>query len=1417
MTMQLKYIQQTIAFISKNGYETDHIEFLKSTAVFLGNLFGVNFVLIDKYTSKSPDTIETIAFYENGGFKPNFVYKLANTPCETIINKKFCAYPSNVKNNFPKDNFLRQKNIESYIGKPLWNSKMEPLGLICFMDTKQKSEKEVTNIEMVLDIIAIKIEEVLEKLLFEEQLNLKIHELKTAKEKAEKSEQQLKEAQQIANLGHWELDIQNNKLFWSDEVYRIFDLRPQELKASEDLFMKLIHPDDIAKYQKVYAHALINKKPWEIKYRLLFKSGKIKHILGKGHIEFDEKGKPLFSIGTILDNTSQTIIENELIKAKETAEKNEEKFKKLSNLIFEGIAITENVGVILECNNILLEMFGYSQKEIIGKNIIELLFHKKYHEIIRNKRKKLHTLPFEIEGIRKDGTVFPVEIEARNIDLGNSKINRLITFRNLTLRKKTQFENKKLSIAIEQSANTVLITDTDGNIEYTNPKFTEITGYTAAEVFGKNPRVLKSGAQPKEFYINLWQTISEGNTWKGQMKNKSKFGNFYWEQVTITPIKDETGKILSYLAIKEDITTKKEAEENLVRATEEIAKNEKKFRELYEKSGDAILIIKNGVFVDCNQATIDMFGYKDFEEVLNLQPSDISPIFQPDGSKSKEKSDEMLKIISQKGTHRFEWWHKKQDGKIFPVEVLLTAIENEPNKQTVHCVWRDITNRKLAEEKIQKQIAQYKLLSDDYLSQNTALMQLSNELSEKNRLLLESKDRFINLFDQNPVPLWEQDFSKVIKLLNEKKAETDDLITYLDENPDFVSTCISNIKILHVNIAALKLFGVKNTEELKAHLGKTNNKKALEVLKRELVSIGSNKRTFSDETKLSRKDGSPIFALIKSVIIDDYGTSIASVIDVTAQRNVTNELQKAKEIAEKSENSLNEAQKIANIGSYELDFSTGLWKSSPTLNDIFGIDEAYPKNFKGWLQIVHPEDLQMMERYLEKNITENREEFNKEYRIIRNADKQIRWVHGLGKLELDVQGNLKGLIGTIQDISEKRQILNDLIIAKEKAEESGRLKTEFIQNMSHEIRTPMNGILGFSELLDNPDLSDEKRKRFVEIIKSSTNQLLHIIDDIMEISVLETKQIKAEVNPVCLNDLLQELHTVFNIKATNKNIALVLKNGLTNQESTILTDQNKLNKVLSNLLENALKFTDEGYVELGYKLNKESRSPKLEIFVKDSGIGIEPEKHELIFDRFSQAEKELSKKVGGLGLGLSIAKENAELLGGKITVVSQLGNGAAFLVTIPYKPINMIPNITIEKEKASDKNEKYTILIAEDEEVNFMVLEILLEDKMKLPCTIIHAKDGLEAVAYCKNNPTIELVLMDIKMPKMDGHEATKRIKEFRPNLPIIAQTAYSTLEDKEKAILAGCNDFISKPISKDVLSAVINNYLLADKNNHSS
>jgi len=427
----------------------------------------------------------------------------------------------------------------------------------------------------------------------------------------------------------------------------------------------------------------------------------------------------------------------------------------------------------------------------------------------------------------------------------------------------------------------------------------------------------------------------------------------------------------------------------------------------------------------------------------------------------------------------------------------------------------------------------------------------------------------------------------------------------------------------------------------------------------------------------------------------------------------------------------------------------------------------------------------------------------------------------------DKKGKIISGIGIVEDITTQKQAENEiraaneeltattdalkgsnseLIVALKKAEESDRLKTEFLHNMSHEIRTPMNGILGFSKMINDPSLSIKKREYYANIIINSGNRLMRIIDDILEISQLGTKQVTILNEAHCLNDLLLELFSIFDVRAKENKTPLYLKKELSDAASMIYTDRVILNKILKNLLENALKFTNKGFIELGYILVKTRLGVSLQIYVKDTGIGIARNKQGVIFERFSQEEKELSQKVGGLGLGLSIAKENTELLGGEITLKSEKGKGATFFVTIPYKPANFEAEIKSTENNSINKS-NYSVLIVEDEEINYLYVETLLEtfqDGIKT----LHAKNGEEAIETCKNNSDIDLILMDLKLPIMNGYEATKQIKKLRPDLPIIAQTAYTAQGDMGRAILAGCDDFISKPIAAEDFNEMMRQYL---------
>jgi len=630
----------------------------------------------------------------------------------------------------------------------------------------------------------------------------------------------------------------------------------------------------------------------------------------------------------------------------ERNDKTEEKFTNLSNLTFEGILIHDQ-GVIIDINLSFESMFGYTRKELVGKNSIDLLFQKKHHKLILKSIDKNYTRPFEIEGIRKDASVFPLEIEARGFVSNNG------------------------------------------------------------------------------------------------------------EKLRVSALRDVTERRVATKALK---------------------KSEKKFREIFEKSSDAILIIKNGAFIDCNHATVELLGYKLKETFLNSHPSKLSPEFQPDGQKSKQKAEEMMALALKNGTHRFEWMHTKSDGKIFPVEVLLTTISNESSKQVIHCVWRDITERKATEKALKE--------------------------------------------------------------------------------------------------------------------------------------------------------------------------------------------------------------------------------------------------------------------------------------------------------------------------------------ALDKAKESDKLKSAFLANMSHEIRTPMNGIIGFSEFLLEPNLSEKGRKGYAEVVIACSKQLLSIVNDILDISKIEAGTIQLNYENVNINELLEDLYTFYQPKAKECKLDLSCNKGLEHVKSVVEIDKTKLNQVLINLLSNAFKFTEDGSIAFGYQLVEDT----LEFYVKDTGVGIDEKHKNKIFDRFFQEKFKLNKLHKGTGLGLPISKTFVELFGGELWYTTHT-KGTTMYFTIPYSTKEVpTTSVFIEEKPAAiqAKDKDLTILIADDEAYNMMYMNELFS---RTNFKIIEAQNGKQAVELFTSNSEIDIILMDIQMPVMNGIEAMELIKEIKPTIPIIALSAFAMESDKKNALDHGFDAYLPKPLDRKLFFNTIKKY----------
>lgn len=520
----------------------------------------------------------------------------------------------------------------------------------------------------------------------------------------------------------------------------------------------------------------------------------------------------------------------------------------------------------------------------------------------------------------------------------------------------------------------------------------------------------------------------------------------------------------------------------------ELKENEERLRHLFDDSADATLLIENNSFVDCNKATLDILRMDSKKSVLNTHPSLLSPEFQPDNRLSREKAEEMMNIAFEKGSHRFEWVHKRANGESFYAEVLLTKIKHR-QKHLLHCVWRDITERKNAEKALKASEESYKFLFEGA--------------------------------------------ADGILIGNEKGI------------------------IINANASIEKITGYKIDELLGKSISILFPKDILneKPLRYDLVLAGE---TVLNERSLRRKDGTHVVIEMNTKKVGD-GRLQAYIRDITSRK---------------------ESEK----------------------------------------------------RIIEKNI-----ELQATKEKLKRSNSELRWLNNA----LETQKE-------------------ELRIAKEKAEESDRLKSAFLANMSHEIRTPMNGILGFAELLKEPELTGQQQNKYVEVIQESGERMLTIINDLVDISRIEAGQVEVNVAPFDLNRLMDSLYAFFTPETQVKHIRLSYTKSVADGEFIIKSDEPKVTQILTNLIKNAIKFTEEGHVSFGYKVHE----GRVEFFVKDSGIGIHPDFKDDVFQRFKQATSLNSVYHAGAGLGLSISKAFVEMLGGQIGFDSEVGNGTRFYFTI---------------------------------------------------------------------------------------------------------------------------------------------------------
>ncbi|MFT5376240.1 MAG: two-component system sensor histidine kinase/response regulator, partial [Candidatus Latescibacterota bacterium] len=1179
------------------------------------------------------------------------------------------------------------------------------------------------------------------------------------------------------------------------------------------------------------------------------------------------------------------------------ARRREERFRSVLESTPDGMIIVGTSGRIVLVNARIEEMFGYGREELIGQPIEMLVperFRPNHQSQLKGYTRNPHLRQMgeghELYARCKDGSEFPTEISLNPIQGGDGQI--LAAIRDISVRKEYELELKKLSHAVEQNPAAIFITDAKGRIEYVNDQFVEITGYSSEEAIGQNPRLLKSGQMPEDFYKDLWQTVLAGKVWSNELPNRAKDGREFWVSESISPITDTRGEVTHFVAILEDVTEKR--------------LEQQKFRTVFNAPQDAILLFDGEGIVDCNKATATMLGYERTDQVIGLNPYDISPETQPDGRSSDEKGQEMVGLAVENGFHRFEWMYQKKSGESFPVDISLTAVELN-GRPIVLALCRDLSASKELEAQLQESREQLDLAMEaaglglwDFRPQTDQLFindQWAEMLGHKKEEIGEYVDEWANrihpediestwalygdhaagntpiyrsehrlrckddtykwildigrvavrdgegqpvrvvgihmdIHEQKSMQLRLEQLTQQAQTQARRDAGLAELTANLQGNlsanevatralssiVDFIDAPVGTLYVLeeddllhrraeHAQPTARE--ATRNFAIGSGSIGQAAHSRQVRITAGEHVSIDFGFGSITPQQIItyplvSNDEMVGVFELCLLTSLDD---SHRQWLDRAAEV-VAAALLFAQETHERAlaEQKLKALFSTLPVGVVMISPTGEIIEANTVTEQTLGVSSNEHRmrdlQSEDW-KIVRGDGTPMpIEEYPASRALSGEGQIKNVEMGVYRPQGDLVWINtSAAPIDRAVGG---GVAVAFEDITERKQMTQELEAAKEAAEEAAQAKASFLANMSHEIRTPMNAIIGMAHLALRTGLN-AKQKDYLDKIHLSGQHLLGIINDILDFSKIEAGKLEIETVDFSLDDVMENVAALIGTKASDKGLELLfdIESDL---PRALRGDPLRLGQVIINYANNAVKFTEEGQIVVRVYREDERKDEGedkktlcVRFDVQDTGIGLTETQKSKLFQSFQQADSSTTRKFGGTGLGLAISKSLVDLMDGQVGADSEPGAGSTFWFSVQL-------GIGQAKKKAyvieTDLRHRRALIVDDNAQARQIIAEML----SSLTFHVDEAPSGEEAIALIqtadKETP-YDIVFIDWRMPPgIDGIETVRRINDLdlaaapRP----VMVTAYGRAEIIEEAHNAGIDITLVKPVSPSQL-----------------